>query len=455
MADSSQKHYRDFGLPIWGILFRPHSSLTSLAEARRAQLQMAFALLLGLLALTGVVISMRNGVKVSNILLLALALSCFLAFSLGHTRWYKLGALLLVIAFSLAGFVISMMGTDNPVGALFTTIPLSLILASVLLPVPILAALTLLDAGAVILLQFMLPGMLDLLAYGMIFLGMGGLLIIVTLFRNSLEKERLAEISRVNAELRTMQNMLEERVEERTQAAAMAVCESEDARQEAEKARQEAEAAWRDLELQIWQVSGLAQLSEVLRGEQDLQTLARNTTSFVCRYLDLPVGLLWGCLSQSGLRTPGAPLDGSIEWLGGYACQIPDQTVKLAAGEGLVGQAILEQHTLILQELPPEVVAATVVATSLVQFIPKGVLILPLIYNQSAIGALELGTQTQFTPAQVQFLERAADSIAIAIHTVQSRQQLNDLLEETRRQAEELQAQEAELLAQGSAQYQR
>jgi hypothetical protein len=63
------------------------------------------------------------------------------------------------------------------------------------------------------------------------------------------------------------------------------------------------------------------------------------------------------------------------------------------------------------------------------------------------VGALELGTLSQFSTAQLDLLDRAANAVAVAFHSAQTRMRVNELLVRTQQQAEELQAQEEELRA--------
>ena len=87
------------------------------------------------------------------------------------------------------------------------------------------------------------------------------------------------ELAESNRELQTIRNSLEDQVTERTRSV--------------EQARQAAEAANRALQAQMWQIAGQAELGEVMRGEQPLDTLAANIIQQLCKYLGAPVGALY------------------------------------------------------------------------------------------------------------------------------------------------------------------
>lgn len=248
--------------------------------------------------------------------------------------------------------------------------------------------------------------------------------LMVNYLNNVLENTRHNEhdLADRNRELQTLQDSLESLVVERTRHAEMV-------RQEAEEARLDAEAANRALEIQMWYMSGLAQLNEVLREARDIASLADSATNFLCRYLDLPVGVLF------------AHRKSSLYLEGGYAYP-HDIPAQFAQGEGLLGQAVLEKRTFILDDVPHSQMK---VASALGQMAPRSVMLLPLIYNDQVVGIMELGALGDFSARSVQFLERVAESIAIAIHTVETRAEVDELLQKTQRQAKELQSQEKEL----------
>ncbi|MFZ6029716.1 MAG: GAF domain-containing protein [Chloroflexota bacterium] len=248
--------------------------------------------------------------------------------------------------------------------------------------------------------------------------------LMVNYLNNVLENTRHNEhaLADRNRELQMLQDSLENLVAERTRHA-------EAARQEAEEARLDAEAANRALEIQMWHISGQAQLNEVLREARGIGSLADSATSFLCRYLELPVGVLFVHRKQV------------LHLAGGYAYP-HDLPSRFAQGEGLLGQAVLEKRTLILDSVPHTQMK---VASALGQMAPRSVMLLPLIYNDQVVAVLELGALGDLSARAVQFLERAAESIAIAIHTVETRAEVDELLEKTQRQAKELQTQEKEL----------
>jgi tubulin-specific chaperone A len=205
---------------------------------------------------------------------------------------------------------------------------------------------------------------------------------------------------------------------------------AEAAREEAEQARQEAETANQSLSTQMWQTTGQALLNERMRGEQDTRTLARNVIQQLCSYLKVQVGALY-------------VVEGEILNLAGtYAYRHKSVAEKFQVGESLVGEAALGKEVILVQ-VPDDYI--TIASSSLGELYPRNVLFAPFMYEGQVIGVVEMGNLTEFTPAQMDFLEKALESMAVAFTTAVARARVNELLAETQQQAEELQAQSEEL----------
>jgi putative methionine-R-sulfoxide reductase with GAF domain len=250
--------------------------------------------------------------------------------------------------------------------------------------------------------------------------------LMVNYLSETLKKSRLSQedLEKRNVELQALQSSLATLVDERTQHA-------EKARQDAETARQDAESATRALEIQMWQITGQAQLNEVMRGDQVLAALVENVVGFLCQYLKLPVGVLY---VRKGQR---------LHLIGGYA-HPSDLPGAFDLDEGMLGQAVVDRQLVIVSQPTDTHIRVT---SALGEMAPTHVIIVPLVYAEQVLGVIELGAFESFADRSVQFLERVSESIAVALHSAQTRLQLSELLDETQRQAEELQAQEEELRA--------
>jgi len=204
-----------------------------------------------------------------------------------------------------------------------------------------------------------------------------------------------------------------------------------EAKEAAEKARVETEAANENLAAKIWQNTGQALLNEKMQGEQDVPTLANNIIQQLCQYIKAPVGTLYA-LENNTLKLAGS-----------YAYTRPNKLpTQFQIGESLVGQAALEKQSIVITDVADNYMA---VSSSLGEMPPRNLLVAPAVYNGQVVAVVEIGTLAQVTPAQLEFIENALTSIAIALNTAQARMRINELLAETQQQAEELQTQGEEL----------
>jgi CheY-like chemotaxis protein/signal transduction histidine kinase len=191
--------------------------------------------------------------------------------------------------------------------------------------------------------------------------------------------------------------------------------------------------ATRENERQNWIKTGQAELNDRLRGEMDIATLARDTITYLAKYLNAQVAALY--LSDEENK--------KLQLVGSYAYKKrKNLSNQFEFGEGLVGQAAIEKKSILLTNVPDDYIAVT---SGLGEAVPRNILVLPFMHEEKVKGVIELGSLAEFSESDLDFLKEVTEGIAIAIHTAQSRQQLNDLLIETQNQAEELQTQQEEL----------
>jgi len=182
-----------------------------------------------------------------------------------------------------------------------------------------------------------------------------------------------------------------------------------------------------------WLAVGQNQLNEKLSGDQSIEELANKAISFLCTYLKANIGTVYQLNDK----------DKALVLSGQYAFSDPENTKeKFALNEGLIGQAAREKKQISLTNITEEQIRIT---SSLLNTKPKHLLITPFLFEGKTVGVIEIGSITDFSETEKEFINVSMDSIAISVNSAISRKRIQELLEETQAQSEELQTQQEEL----------
>jgi tubulin-specific chaperone A len=179
----------------------------------------------------------------------------------------------------------------------------------------------------------------------------------------------------------------------------------------------------------------MAELSDQMRGEQDIPTLSMHIITHLAKLLDAQLASLY-LVDQSGE---------TMTMKGSYAFHKRkglNSTIKI--GEGVAGQAALEKNMISVTDLPDDYVR---INSTLGNSAPCNILAVPFSHENIVLGVLEFASVTEFPDEHMEFLASVTEHIAIAFRSAQSKQEVQELLEETREQTEELKQQSEELMA--------
>ena len=177
----------------------------------------------------------------------------------------------------------------------------------------------------------------------------------------------------------------------------------------------------------------LAELNDRMRGDMTLQQLGSNMLNYLVPTLDAQIGAFY-VYDQA---TEKLRLSSS------YALQRRKNLAnEFALGEALVGQSALEHKQILLQRVPEDYLSIT---SATGEATPRNVIVTPIVLEDELKGVLEIAAFREFTEDDLAFLEQGVRHLAISVHTAQSRVRLAHMLEQTRQQAEELEAQKQAL----------
>ncbi|HWW65970.1 MAG TPA: response regulator [Sphingomonadaceae bacterium] len=184
---------------------------------------------------------------------------------------------------------------------------------------------------------------------------------------------------------------------------------------------------------QDWLQAGQVGIAEAISGEQGLDELGGNVLGFLTDYVGAQAGAIFIQNGESyRLRaTFGVPAEAAI----------PDH---VQPGDGLLGEALRERRAFRLDVVPDDYLYY---GSGLGQAKPRHLLIQPITVEGHANAVLELGFANRPGPLRADLLASVAEVIGVAIRSTRFRLRLQELLEETQQQAEELQVQSEELRA--------
>ena len=175
-----------------------------------------------------------------------------------------------------------------------------------------------------------------------------------------------------------------------------------------------------------WLTAGQNQFNEKLSGDQSIEELASNTIIFLCGYLQANIGAVY-LLNDT---------ENTLILSGQYAFSSPENIKeKFKLNEGLIGQAASEQKQISITDITEEHICVT---SSVMNTKPKHLLITPFLFEGKTVGVIEIGTLTQFSETEKEFITTAMDSVAISINMAINQQKLRELLEKVLSQKGEM-----------------
>jgi len=183
-------------------------------------------------------------------------------------------------------------------------------------------------------------------------------------------------------------------------------------------------------EAESWLRAGQAALAGALQGEPRLQELG----ALVLRFMTRQLGALAGAFYVQDES-------GSLQRVAGFALAA-DSPGQFAPGEGLVGEAARSGRLMHVSDVPARHLR---IESTLLSAPPQRVVLVPASYEGRVNAVLELATGAVPTAAQMEMLERSRSAVGIAVNAARDRARLEELLEATQRQSEELQTQQEEL----------
>jgi PAS domain S-box-containing protein len=156
-----------------------------------------------------------------------------------------------------------------------------------------------------------------------------------------------------------------------------------------------------------WIMHRLAEAGEILRTKDTVFTLGED----IIRFVIAKTGAIQGAFYVMNEDT------GVIEMTNSFAYNRKKHLVtRFGIGEGLVGQAVAERDIILRTEIPDDYV--TISSGILGDRKPSSLLIMPLIANEQAYGAIELASLNAFDSTRVKFIKELSVILARTIFNI-------------------------------------
>ncbi|MGJ3236108.1 GAF domain-containing protein [Marivirga sp.] len=181
---------------------------------------------------------------------------------------------------------------------------------------------------------------------------------------------------------------------------------------------------------------GLAELSNIIRDNgNNLKDLTYEVIEFLVKYMKLNQGGFFIVKEEGD--------DVFLELEGCYAYDRRKKLNKrIQPGEGLVGQSYQEKDSIYLTEVPENYIN---IKSGLGDANPRSIVITPVKRDEIIEGIMELASFRVLKEYEREFLQKAGESIAVALNTAKVNQKTTELYEQSQQQTEEMRAQEEEM----------
>jgi signal transduction histidine kinase/CheY-like chemotaxis protein/CHASE3 domain sensor protein len=183
------------------------------------------------------------------------------------------------------------------------------------------------------------------------------------------------------------------------------------------------------LEAQNWIRTQQMAVAQAVQGDPAQDELGRRALSELCTQIGAVAGSFFVTQAGGFRRFANFGSSGEVnDWF--------------ASGEGLVGRAAQSKTLLHVKDVPADFVK---VRSGSGERVPAELVLLPASVEGDVFAVLEFAFFTPVAERTLELLSRVAETIAVALRSVQQKERLADLLEESQRQGEELQTQQEEL----------
>ncbi|MFE7235157.1 HAMP domain-containing protein [Streptomyces sp. NPDC002405] len=195
---------------------------------------------------------------------------------------------------------------------------------------------------------------------------------------------------------------------------------------------------------QDWLKGNLARISALMQGRRDLQDVASLIMSELTPVVSAQHGAFFVAMPLADDTDLGGEGEDSYElrMLGSYGYSLGSMPTSFRPGEALIGTAAEERRTILVDNAPSGYLK---ISSGLGEAPPAQVIVLPVLFEGTVLGVIELASFTPFTHIQKDFLNQIAEMIATSVNTISVNTKTEQLLKQSQELTEQLRLRSEEL----------
>ncbi|MFF3917342.1 HAMP domain-containing protein [Streptomyces sp. NPDC001852] len=195
---------------------------------------------------------------------------------------------------------------------------------------------------------------------------------------------------------------------------------------------------------QDWLKGNLARISGLMQGRRDLEDVASLIMSELTPVVSAQHGAFFVAmpLMEEGKDGGDGEDNYELRMLGSYGYSMGSMPTSFRPGEALVGTAAEEKRTILVENAPSGYLK---ISSGLGEAPPAQVIVLPVLFEGTVLGVIELASFTPFTQIQKDFLNQIAEMIATSVNTISVNTKTEQLLKQSQELTEQLRERSAEL----------
>ncbi|MGZ5286437.1 MAG: response regulator, partial [Flavisolibacter sp.] len=188
---------------------------------------------------------------------------------------------------------------------------------------------------------------------------------------------------------------------------------------------------------QDWLKSNLAQFTQMLQGQKDLNTVTRRILSELAQVVNAQQGMFYILEQDEDEQNKKLKLFAAYA----YGNDL-EFSKEFALGQGLVGQVALEKERILLTNVPKNYIK---IGSGLGEASPVNVIVLPVLFETEIKAVIELASFDNFSETHLDFLSQLTESLGIVLNTIETNTRTEELLEQSQSLTDELRRTNEEL----------